>query len=85
MSPVVYDTILSAIHNDAHMRFYANQVVYDTILSAIHNRLGLLRDTWGVVYDTILSAIHNCQLILLFESQLYMIRFSQLFTTSTRS
>ena len=37
MSPVVYDTILSAIHNADRDGMQHDIVVYDTILSAIHN------------------------------------------------
>ena len=34
---VVYDTILSAIHNNLVCFIFSFYVVYDTILSAIHN------------------------------------------------
>ena len=56
---VVYDTILSAIHNSYELRFRDRSVVYDTILSAIHNHSFYAVPIPNVVYDTILSAIHN--------------------------
>ena len=54
---VVYDTILSAIHNRALCEAFDTIVVYDTILSAIHNipHEDIKHDE--VVYDTILSAM----------------------------
>ena len=61
MSPVVYDTILSAIHNIPMSAILRRRVVYDTILSAIHNDYEGNKYQPEVVYDTILSAIHNKQ------------------------
>ena len=78
---VVYDTILSAIHNLSTSIEYFFPVVYDTILSAIHNILSHFVRAFAVVYDTILSAIHNCNLRGILKNMLYMIRFYLLFTT----
>ena len=54
---VVYDTILSAIHNRLQSTVRCVGVVYDTILSAIHNISDEGTVKPKVVYDTILSAI----------------------------
>ena len=54
---VVYDTILSAIHNLTHRSGQNTVVVYDTILSAIHNVIDNTKGQVIVVYDTILSAM----------------------------
>ena len=46
---VVYDTILSAIHNAVSIAAASETVVYDTILSAIHNNYYLKSETYTVV------------------------------------
>ena len=50
---VVYDTILSAIHNSTATRGWLIVVVYDTILPAIHNSTLKAYISKMVVYDTI--------------------------------
>ena len=53
---VVYDTILSAIHNVQTIQGSCYHVVYDTILSAIHN------DYQITIFDNSLYMIRFCQL-----------------------
>ena len=55
--PIVYDTILSAIHNAGGQVYRWAPIVYDTILSAIHNVIPPCDFQKVIVYDTILSAI----------------------------
>ena len=74
---VVYDTILSAIHNYRQCYGRYSIVVYDTILSAIHNHSFYAVPIPNVVYDTILSAIHNNLVCFIFSFKLYMIWFCQ--------
>ena len=74
---VVYDTILSAIHNIFEHLLVLCLVVYDTILSAIHNSIKATAFITNVVYDTILSAIHNIAAKLRTSKWLYMIRICQ--------
>ena len=62
MLSIVYDTILSAIHNYILALSSDVLIVYDTILSAIHNRENPSLSRRSIVYDTILSAIHNVAL-----------------------
>ena len=54
---VVYDMILSAIHNLSAIYNKPPLVVYDMILSAIHNIELMLSFSLSVVYDMILSAM----------------------------
>ena len=48
---IVYDTILSAIHNSPCRSAFSCSIVYDTILSAIHNSLKACGLPEVVVYD----------------------------------
>ena len=50
-SGIVYDTILSAIHNLVALQVITTSIVYDTILSAIHNSLKACGLPEVVVYD----------------------------------